>query len=199
MKSSTSILILLQLFIALGLAISLSASHETDAEFCWKDSFGRGVGTIPTVCSNGRVKIGLLCYSPCPSGTTRFGFDCHSVCPSNFRDDGLFCRLAEYGRGTGYAYHWDDWFSNSGMFRRCEADNGAGNCEQWGGFVYPKCKTGYYNVACCICRPGLPDCSALGLGGSFDLSCAKRVIIGDPVPMDCPSGKEKDAGLCYNS
>jgi hypothetical protein len=199
MRISTTLLISLQLLIALSLTISLTPSHEGDAEFCWKDSYGRGVGTIPSVCSNGRVKIGLLCYSPCPSGYTRFGFDCHTNCPSNFRDDGLFCRLSEYGRGAGFAYWASDWFSNKGMFRRCEAANGAGNCEQWGAVVYPKCKSGYYAVGCCICRPNTPNCGALGLGGQVDLSCAKKIKIGDPVPMDCPSGTEKNAGLCYKA
>jgi hypothetical protein len=31
----------------------------------------------------------------------------------------------------------------------------------------------------------------------IDLSCAKKIIIGDPKPMDCPGNEEKDAGLCY--
>lgn len=186
MSTSTSFVISLQVFLAVALALSISPSHQGDAEFCWKDSYGRGVGTIPTACSNGRVLIGLLCYSPCAPNFQRIGFDCHSICPANMRDDGLFCRLAEYGRGSGYAYYASDWFSNKGMFSRCERDEGAGKCEQWGAMVYPKCKEGYYNVACCICRPSsLPNCAALSLNPGIDLSCAKRITIGDPVPMDC--------------
>ena len=83
------------------------------------------------------------------------------------------------------------------MFARCEADWGAGNCEQWGAVVYPKCQPGYSPAGCCICRPDVPDCPALGLNPGIDLSCAKRIIIGDPTPMICQSSLQYDAGLCY--
>lgn len=62
--------------------------------FCWRDSYGRGVGVPVTECSGTRVKIGLLCYTKCPFGYSRAGFDCHQNCPEGFRNDGLFCRLA---------------------------------------------------------------------------------------------------------
>lgn len=38
------------------------------------------------------------------------------------------------------------------MFSRCEADNGVGKCEKYGLIVYPKCRTGYTNDGCCICK-----------------------------------------------
>jgi hypothetical protein len=185
------------------LAVTLAASPPSIAqlkdvkEFCWRDSYGRGVGTVPQSCEAGRDRIGLLCYTKCGQNSKRVGFDCHSVCPDGMRDDGLFCRKAEYGRGAGYAWRGSDGLSDKGMFRRCEADHGAGKCEKNGAIVYPKCKPGYSNVGCCICRPSKPDCSALGLGGQVDLSCAKIVKIGDPVTGTCGSGQQKDAGLCY--
>jgi hypothetical protein len=37
----------------------------------------------------------------------------------------------------------------------------------------------------------------LGMNGGIDLSCAKKIIIGDPKSMDCPTGQIYDAGLCY--
>ena len=168
-------------------------------EFCWRDSYGRGVGTIPDGCPAGREKIGALCYSRCPAGYKRVGFDCHQICPGDMSDQGLFCRLPEYGRGGGYPWHFGDCLCNSGMIGRCERDHGRGNCEMNGAIAYPKCKPGFYAVGCCICRPNPPNCAARGLGGQFDLSCAKKIIIGDPVPMTCPFGKQMDAGLCYNS
>lgn len=64
---------------------------------------------------------------------------------------------------------------------------------------YPKCKKGFYAFGCCICRPSTPDCKALGLNPGIVLSCAKKIIIGDPIPMDCPVGQEKNAGLCYKA
>lgn len=165
---------------------SEATSAKTD--FCWKDSYGRGVGLIPQECP-GRDRIGALCYSKCPAGYTRFGVDCHQTCPSRFRDDGLFCRKAEYGRGAGYPA-WD--------MGKCESRHGRGNCEWWGALIYPKCKSGYHNVACCICRPNSFSCSSYGLGGQFDISCAKKIIIGDPIPMSCNSNQQMDAGLCYS-
>jgi Ricin-type beta-trefoil lectin domain len=159
-------------------------------EFCWKDSYGRGVGTIPDGCPPGKERIGALCYSSCPSGMYRFGFDCHANCPSGFRDEGLFCRKDAYGRGGGYAF-WDTW--------KCDRDHGAGNCEWWGGMVYPKCAPGYHNSACCICTPNNIDCNSLAWMSEVpdDASCAKQIRIGDPTPMICPSSKTNSGGLCY--
>jgi hypothetical protein len=198
MKFSLSTVALL-FFVELAFTLSLKNHDDPLSEFCWKDSYGRGVGTIPSICPNNKDKIGLLCYDKCPSGYYRFGFDCHQYCPTadGWADQGLFCRLAEYGRGSGYAWWFWDGFSDSGMVQRCEADNGRGNCEKNGLMYYPKCKAGYYNVACCICRPSAPNCNALGYNGGIDLSCAKYVIIGNPKSMDCPVGLQYDAGLCY--
>lgn len=92
------------LFLLVALTTSLE-EHDVAATFCWKDSYGRGVGKIPSTCASNRDRIGLLCYTKCPAKMTRFGFDCHSICPSGWRNDGLFCRLAEYGRGAGYGHN----------------------------------------------------------------------------------------------
>ena len=48
--------------------IKLQMTRE-ETPFCWRDSYGRGVGVIPTTCPSGKEKIGELCYSKCPSGT----------------------------------------------------------------------------------------------------------------------------------
>jgi hypothetical protein len=159
--------------------------------FCWKGSYGRGVGSPLNTCSSGRDKIGLLCYTKCPIGFSRSGFDCHQNCPPGFTDEGLYCRLAEYGRGAGYPWKFGDPLNDSGMFKRCEADHGKGNCEKSGDIVYPKCRTGYYAFGCCICRPNAFKCSSYGFEDKtqLDLSCAKRVITGDPVPMGCNSSQ----------
>ncbi len=184
---------------ALSVAPIFAGESAVDKDFCWRDSYGRGAGKVPGACAEGRDRIGLLCYTKCPDGMKRSGFDCYSVCPSGMRDDGLFCRAAEYGRGGGYPWKGKDGFSDKGMFRRCEADHGSGNCEKNGAIVYPKCRAGYHNVGCCICRPDTPNCEALGLGGRFDLSCAKKIKTGDPRVGVCPAGQERNAGLCYNN
>jgi hypothetical protein len=130
--------------------------------FCWRQSYGRGVGKPLTECPADKDKIGALCYSKCPSGYMRYGFDCHQVCPSDFRNDGLYCRKAEYAK-----WPWES------------------------------CQSGFIDVVV-ACRPPTPNCSQLGLGAQFDLSCAKKIKIGDPTPMVCSTGLEQDAGLCYS-
>jgi hypothetical protein len=84
------------------------------------------------------------------------------------------------------------------MIARCEADIGQGNCEKYGLMYYPKCRPGFYPIGCCICRPPAPDCFGLGMNGNLDLSCGKKIIIGDPISMDCTNGQIYDAGLCYD-
>lgn len=170
----------------------------TDAKFCWKDSYGRGVGAPLSACP-GKDKIGLLCYTKCPAGYARNGFDCHQICPDNFNDQWLFCRLAEYGRGGGYPWQFGDpLFRSDGQWGRCQRDYGGGNCEMNGLIVYPKCKRGYYAFGCCICRPYDFKCIDYGFTGKqVDLSCPKGIIIGDPTPMKCQTGLEEQAGLCY--
>lgn len=92
---------------------------NNQSTFCWKDSYGRGVGVPLSTCPSTKDKIGLLCYTKCPAGFTRFGFDCHQNCPDGFTDEGLFCRKAEYGRGVGFPWQFGDGFNSNGMFSRC--------------------------------------------------------------------------------
>lgn len=182
-----------------------STRTEVDGDLCWKASYGRGVGEVPPSCRPGQDRIGLLCYSQCPAGMKRFGLDCHSTCPQGMRDDGLFCRAAEYGRGAGYAWQigdhaiaWEDkWWA--GMTSRCERDHGAGKCERGAGIVYPKCAPGFTAFGANICRPSQPNCQALGMNPGVDLSCAKKVLVGDPQVGICRPGQQGDAGLCYGN
>ena len=71
---------MLAVFVALSATPSY-ATADDGKEFCWKDSYGRGVGTVPKKCVSGKDRIGLLCYDKCGKNMKRFGFDCHSVCP----------------------------------------------------------------------------------------------------------------------
>ncbi len=193
-------LVVMALMTITASSIFAAGGSAVEKDFCWRDSYGRGVGTVPQACAPDRDRIGLLCYTKCPAGMKRVGFDCHSVCPDGMRDDGLFCRLAEYGRGAGYPWKAKDGVihPNDGMRERCEKDHGKGNCEKNGAIYYPKCKPNYHNVGCCICRPDdKPNCEKLGLKKGIDLSCAKKIIIGDPRVGVCPADKERNAGLCY--
>jgi hypothetical protein len=185
--------------LALVTSLSLTATHQAgyEHEFCWKDTYGRGVGKVPSSCPSTKDKIGLLCYDKCPSGMKRSGFDCHSDCPSGWSDQGLFCRLAEYGRGAGYPWKFGDGLNSKKQYKRCESSHGKGNCEKDGAIVYPKCKSGFDNFGCCICRPNTPKCSDYNLNSGIDLSCAKKIKIGNPSSGSCGDGQDKDGGLCY--
>ena len=55
------------------------------------------------------------------------------------------------------------------MFKGCEADYGAGNCEESGLVVYPKCKPGFHAVGCCICSPDCPAGMKLMVGVQVQL------------------------------
>jgi hypothetical protein len=186
-------------FLVATAVLADNAVFNGNRTFCWRDSYGRGAGVPVSQCASTRDKIGLLCYTKCPAGYVRSGFDCHQSCPPNFQDQGLFCRKLEYGRGAGYPWSFWDGFSNSGMISRCEkANGGAGTCEMWGAIAYPKCKAGYYNAGCCICRPNAFSCSAYGMfAGQLDLSCPKGIIIGDPVAMKCAANLDQNGYLCY--
>ena len=167
--------------------------------FCWRRTYGRGWGEVITDCPSPKEKIGALCYSPCETGYSRQGtFDCQQECKPGWRDDGLFCRLPEYGRGVGYPWKIGDALNDSGMFSRCERDHGRGNCEKTGLIVYPKCRSGYSNIGCCICRPSFSSCPAEGYADfRIDLSCGVKIKMGDPTPLICGSGLELDGALCY--
>ena len=184
---------------SVGLEPGSERSLQSDfADFCWKKTYGRGVGTVLNSCPSGKTKIGALCYDHCPNGYARFGVDCHQVCPSGWRSDGLFCAAPDgvYGRGTGWPWKFGDALNNNGMIQRCEKKHGKGNCEMCWAMAYPKCKKGYHGSGCNLCEV---SCSSAGLNSPPVFgSCAKKIILGKPTPLKCPSHKQYDAALCYN-
>jgi Tectonin domain len=166
-----------------------------EGQLCWKKSFGRGVGTVPTQCSSGYEKDAGLCYSTCKAGYKGVGPVCWSSCPDGFRDDGAFCaKPAAYGRGSGYPWKFGDGLNDDGMRSRCEGDNGAGNCEKYGAMYYPKCKANFHAVECCICSPDCPS-------GTTDIgvSCAKASYGRGVGTVPSCGNLSYDAGLCYES
>jgi len=168
-----------------------------EGQLCWKKTYGRGVGTVPGQCSSTQDKDAGLCYKKCPDGYAGVGPVCWQSCPKKedgWRDDGAFCAKPEaYGRGGGYPWKFGDSLDDSGMKSRCEADNGAGNCEKDGVVFYPKCKANFHTVGCCICSPDCPSGMA-----DIGVSCTKKTSPRDAgtVP-NCGPGLSYDAGLCY--
>ena len=83
---------------------AMVVAGEGQGNFCWKDSYTRGVGKIPKKCGEGYEFIGLLCYKKCSAGFTRSGLDCHQNCLPGWTNHGLFCNkgsAAAKGRGGG--------------------------------------------------------------------------------------------------
>ena len=160
----------------------------------FKDSYGRGAG-IAMICAPDEEQNGALCYPTCTDGYLGVGPVCWQACPVGFRDDGAFCAKPEpYGRGAGYPWQFGDALNDSGMFGRCEAAQGKGNCEKNGAIVYPRCRAGFHAVGCCICSPdcpaGMPDAGVSCTKGSYGRTA------GTPLHA-CPPGHEKDGALCY--
>ncbi|HVJ89776.1 MAG TPA: discoidin domain-containing protein [Labilithrix sp.] len=161
---------------------------------CWRRSYGRGVGDVLSECP-GLDRSGALCYPECKSGFKGVGPVCWERCRSGYTDDGAFCRKDpqiyakdSYGRGAGYAV-WDE--------DRCRDESDRG-CEYYGAMWYPRCRSGYEAVECCICRER--DCASGYVDdGAF---CRKPGGIyakesygrGAGVPMTCPSTQPFDCG-----
>ncbi|MBN1382317.1 MAG: hypothetical protein JXA41_11625 [Deltaproteobacteria bacterium] len=168
--------------------------------YCWRQSYGRGIGVPVSACPKGQEKDGLLCYPTCESigkkGWKGVGPVCWQSCPEGFRDDGAFCfkPTTSYGRGVGFPWKIGDRaFSLSNAKKRCEKVHGKGRCEKSGAIYYPKCKPGYRAIGCCVCSPRCPP-------GMTDIgiSCQKKSKgRGVGKPMKCKAGQEYDAGLCY--
>lgn len=166
----------LKLFVIVSvLALANTAQAAEDMEACWKHTDGRYVGTIPNACE--------------PGWTASLVGTCNNNCPAGYRDDGLFCRRVEYGRGVGFGARWPAEWTLSGARERCAKEHGADGCEQCGAVIYPKCKAGYKPVGCNICADDL-SCPP-GFTSSAG-SCRKSTKL-----ATCPPGKVYDAGLCY--
>lgn len=166
------------------------------ADFCWKNSYERGVGVIPQVCPDDTEKIDLNCYIPCPAKTFRSGSDCLSICPSVFSDEGTSCKMSNYSR-NGYKWKHSDGFSTKNVIKRCETDHGAGNCEKFGALVYPKCKEGYNSIGCCTCSVSPVNCSSHGLDTINEFTCQKKIYKSNRIAPSCKPGQEEDSGLCF--
>ena len=136
---------------------------------CWKDTFGRGVGTIPTECGAGQEKSGLLCYPACSAGYVGAGPVCWETCPAGYKDDGAFCRkdASIISANTSSC----PWYDACGLTL-------AKGCST--------CPAGYSNDGC-TCRKDAHIFAKKSYGRGVGSS------------MTCGSGKQYDAGLCYGS
>lgn len=63
-----------------------------DAIINAKDSYGRGVGVVPTLCPAGHEMDGALCYPDCRANYNGVGPVCWEICAAGYTDDGATCR-----------------------------------------------------------------------------------------------------------
>jgi len=124
---------------------ALKELSRTSQPYCWRDSYGRGVGVPVSACPEGQEKDAGLCYRTCEAigkeGWKGVGPVCWQRCPTGFRDDGAYCfKPGSYGRGVGFPWKaGDKAFSLKNAERRCEAKHGTDQCEKSGASVYLDC------------------------------------------------------------
>ena len=188
-------------------------------QFCWKDSYGRGVGTVPRNCQPGFSEdTAGLCWPDARPGYVCDFFVCRqATCPAGYRDDGLTCfkpepykrdeypvNAGEAAKAAGDGLAWFFTFGTyqatgdtglDGALRRCQEVHGD-NCVTANGdtIVYEACKAGYEQapVITNLCTPSCP--APMTDGGIF---CAKHTYTREASLMSCDAGAVNDAGLCY--
>lgn len=182
-----------------------AATSGASSTFCWKESYGRGVGTIPNACPEGKETIagGALCYNKCSKygDFKRVGYDCHQKCKSGWADHGLLCYNggSSYGRGVGripkVSCSKKKKFFGKKICVGWSSSCGSDRPDKCIGLCYPNCRSGYRKIGCNICSM---DCKQQGYAGGVPPSCPKRMYLSPGLEgAKCPSSKEKDGGLCY--
>jgi hypothetical protein len=194
-------------------------ANAITVEFCWKNSYGRDVGKVPSHCPSNKETIagGVLCYTKCHhlGNYARFGYDCHQRCGSGWNDHGLFCNRGNRGRGVGTVQcGWEYWSSSSSTLGEHAANGrrllgnartrlvcGGRHCSRKGrqdclGLCYPPCPSSHPNrIGCNLCGV---SCTGNGYAHGIAPSCPKKIYCSHGFEAaTCPPGLEYDAGLCY--
>ncbi len=177
---------------------------------CWKGSYGRGIGTIPSSvggAENCRGKehtefVDGLCYRPCKEDYTGFATMCIPGCPAGYRDDGLYCYKPKPIERSAFPWKFGDSLNMNDALARCKksAEGKASGCGIYNSntMVYTNCPSGY-KTAPLITNLCTPKCPA----GTTDIgiSCQKHTYdrgVGEiPVLCSDPARPDDDAGLCY--
>ncbi len=169
----------LAVFIA-AVALVVAVGSNAADDFCWKDSYGRGVGTIPTDCTGGKENQAGLCYNKCPAGMNPVGPVCWSACPPGYVDHGAIC-------------HIDLPLTRGGTGWSCGHRDGWGTCWLW----VLQCPSGYTNAGLFCALTARP--TPAGFSGTY-LDPMKNTYArgAGTIPTACSGGREYDAGLCYD-
>ena len=158
---------------------------DDDQTTCWRESYGRGVGTIPpSSCTSGKVNDAGLCYEPCKDGYQGIAHKCWQVdCPSGYRDDGLYCAKPfpawNYGcpggmTDIGVSCRKDNYVRGAGTVPVASCPSGKANDA---GLCYEPCGEFYNGVG--------PVCWANTCPAEF--------------PVDCGAACAKSTGDCTES
>lgn len=174
--------ILRKLLLMSSLMLSMSFAIA-DTDFCWKDSYGRGVGSIPVMCSSGEQNQADLCYPVCRDGYDSVGPVCWSRCPTGYIDTGAMCHInkALTDGGSWECTHWfPGWLG--------------GKC-RWKAL---RCPTDYTNVGAFCALTSAGKSPPPGMTGTFLDPMKDSYGRGaGTIPSTCPAGQQNDAGLCY--
>ena len=167
-------------------------------------AYGRGVGKPISACPSDKEKDGALCYPKCRSGYHGVGPVCWQSCGGFGRDDGAFCAKPSSTVVERDALCTGCTGCSKCSWRGCSGCSGCSDCstkrcrsneQGHGALCYPKCRSGYHNVACCTCSPNCPS----GMKDNKVVSCTKKSYGRSAgSPLVCASNvPDKDAGPCY--
>ena len=206
--------LLISSFFMMFSVLMLSSSFAyAGLDYCWKDSYGRGVGTIPYKCASGQETQGrapfFTCYKQCPQGysSTPLGGCMQTCLSSTYRD--AFGNCVDNGVRKRYKNIEYTLVRNPDkctifdgdacFWKSCRKVHGQNGCEKYGAAIVAKCKKGYKR-ALLHCIPDL-DCTGYvgkGVDAYGKTFCeTKRKPPRAPQPADCGRGNVNDAGLCY--
>lgn len=150
----------------------LDQMAQGENPFCWKGSYGRGVGILPSTCAPGQVMDGGLCYDKCAPGYTSDGATlCYKKCPAGSKFSPGFCHFSGVGGcPSGLSGLKPSCINSAGSYSRgvgkpmiCESDeqNNAGLC-------YSSCKANYSGNGP-VCWGACPSSQPVNCGAG----CAK--------------------------
>jgi hypothetical protein len=112
--------------------VSNHTSNDT-MPVCWRETYCRGLGHIPTYCKEGYEHSGILCYPECKANYTGHGQICWENCPEGYEDAGAKCVIPPD------SYYPCPWYDICGITT-------AKGCM--------KCKEGYKKARCKCEKPG---------------------------------------------
>jgi hypothetical protein len=142
-----------------------------DGTSCWLDTYGRGAGTTP--------------IARCPSGQEWFLSGCYGAeYDHNVWERTAVCTLKKKGSEAWWNFGAGELWTDCNLYGHksmpelvCESGD-----ELYGLLCYPRCRSGYRAVGCCLCEP--ED----GPGG-IRVTLMQR--------QHCGPNEELNGGLCY--